>query len=150
MLKNNINMLAAMLDPAFCDDECYAETLVKAAGHFPFKQIEQYLKDQPPSPRVIYLLMVKAQETLQSQNASKRASAPRKQKEKLYARKQWKDWQEEPSRYLNKQKFIEGVVQSNEISHNQARAWFNEFRAEKTSTDWEAAHGKKYPRGKNK
>lgn len=62
--------MAEIIDPSIADDHELAEELVKAAGHFSRKQILEYFKDHPPSPRVIYLLMVKAQESVTGKASS--------------------------------------------------------------------------------
>ena len=96
------------------------------------------------TPSLIYLLMVSAQEILQSENASKRASAPRKPKDKNEASGLWKAWLDNPDIYPNKQQFIADVILKCEVSLNTARTWFDEFRTH-TSPKWEAKYGNKYP-----
>jgi len=95
------------------------------------------------TPDLIYLLMVAAQETLQSENASKRASAPRKPKDKIEASRLWKAWQDNPDTYTNKQQFIADVTSKCGVSPKTARTWFDEFRA-RPSPKWEAKFGNKY------
>jgi hypothetical protein len=95
MLKYHVNALSEILDPSIADDRELAETLVKAVGHFPRKQILDYFKDNPPSPRVIYLLMVKAQEALLKERAGKGGKgkaariAAKKEKPANELRKAW-------------------------------------------------------------
>ena len=88
MLKFKMeNSLLQFLDPAVTDDETMAEYLVDATELYKFEAVEAYLTDHPPSPRVVYLLMVKAQKALQVEIAKKggegKASKLKAPKEKL-------------------------------------------------------------------
>lgn len=142
--KYNENRLAALLEPQLDKDEDYAEMLAKAAEHYPSWQVVAYIAKHPPSPRVIYLLMVKAQQGLQSQNARKRASAPRKKEDQTTALKLWEVWQAQPNTYPNKQQFIADITLKCYVSQNTARRWFDKFRVS-ASAEWEATYGRKYP-----
>ena len=79
MLKFEMaNRLLQALDRAVTNDECLAETLVKAAGHFKFEEMEAYLTEQPQSPRVVYLMMVKAQQVIESEKKTRASEIGKK------------------------------------------------------------------------
>jgi len=74
MLKSKENTLASLVDSSVEENARLAEILYEVADTLPQARFEKYLQDHPPSPRLIYYLMVKAQEGL-NREKKLRASA---------------------------------------------------------------------------
>lgn len=70
-MKFKLNKLAAILDLPIYRDELYASALVSLAEKHSMEEIVMFLTANPPSPQVVYLMMVKAQKASQVEAAKK-------------------------------------------------------------------------------
>ena len=91
-----------------------------------------------------YLIRQHAIKGYRSEAASERASPPRKKEGRLLAFDKWSQWQKNPGIYKNKQKYINDVLETCEVSPNTARYWFQFFMGYRLD-EWLAKFGEKYP-----
>lgn len=129
-------------------EEKQANKLFQAANEGNLEELQKYIEQNMPSARVIALFASIAasvgRDKLKSEQASFRASAPRKKQYKDGSAEMWEAWQKNPDCYENKARFIDDICEKFQISANTAREWFDQFRSE-TSSVWEVKFGKKYP-----
>lgn len=136
-------------------DEDAGKKLLEVANTLGLEALQAHIDKNPPNARTIAFLLVaaqaKAESSLVSRSASKRARSTRKTDGKNMALDLWREWQRNPDFHKDKTAFcshaIDIILSNKKQSHIDIKTmnvWFDHFRLAETSPEWEAKFGNKY------